>query len=84
MIEEILIAPIYVLIFSLVFEKGIHQSDVISLLAHKFRLCICGFSHFILRTQENVGRVQAGHDGKHFINALIFGRSEKDLGELGL
>ncbi len=74
-VEEVLVAPVDILVFPLVLEKGVHEGDVVSLLAHEFRLCVCCLAHLVLGAQEDVRRVQARDDRKHLVHALVFGRS---------
>lgn len=49
MIEKVFVAPIHILVLSLVLEKCIHKGDVVSLLTHKFSLSIGCFTHLVLR-----------------------------------
>ena len=76
-VQEIFIAPVDILVLSLVLEEGIHQSEMVALLTHKFRMGVSGLPQLVLllRSQENVGSVETGNNRDDFIDAAVFGRT---------
>lgn len=76
MVQKVLKTPVYILVFSLVLEEGIHYCQMISVLANEFGMSIRRLEHFIFRPQEDVRRIHASYNRKYFIDAAEFGRSE--------
>jgi hypothetical protein len=83
-IKEILEAPVHILVLPPILEESIHQSQVITLLTHKFGMCVTGLALLVLGPEEDVGRVEAGNDSHDFIHAVVLGGAEQDFRELWL
>lgn len=84
MVEEVVEAPVNILILATILEEGIHESEMVSLLVHKLGMRICCFSLLVLRPKEDIGSVEASDDGEDLIDAVELGRAQQDLGKLRL
>lgn len=73
MIEEILEAPVHILILATVLEESIHEGQVIAFLTHEFGVCVTGLSLLVLGPKEDVGRIETGNDGHNLVDAVVLG-----------
>ena len=54
-VEVVLEAPVHILVLALVFEEGVHESEVVAVLRDELRMGVGGFGHLVFRAEENVG-----------------------------
>ena len=78
-VEIVLEAPIHILILALVLKESVHQGEMVAILRYELGVSISGLCHFVLRSEENVGGVETGHDRENLVEDVIAGSGHEDF-----